>query len=531
MRIQLPQWDRNGYLFAVLCVAGATALFVLGRELFAKGQWALLYLLCIVLIASIAGIRASLVASVLAFFTWNFFLLPPYNTLFIHDSKDWLSLTVFLIVGIMMGVQTGRMRAREADASAREEETALLNRLSANLVSISSTRTMADIMLQEVRTITEAEAVVLYLPEADSRLSPICLREDSIPPAPQQAIAAWVFQQNKAVGLPHITSLTRLGVEGWPISTSPQDIPPGNRGGDIYIPVQSTSCLEAVLYIGERRDQRAYTPHDARVLVSTANLVAGFLERQRLEMVASKVEALREAERLKSTLVSSVSHELKTPLAAVTATITSLLEGDVVWDPNAVRSELEVVSGDLVRLNDSINALLDLSRLKADAWKAKRDWYDLGEILGSVLNKLPVKHRQRIRFSVPEEMPPLYVDFQQWAQALQHLLENASTYAPLDTPILVGAAATSREIRLWVEDQGPGIAVEDRERIFEQFFRGKAAATAPSGTGLGLAISAEIVRMSGGRIWVEDVKPHGARFIIAIPRDAMMVRGEEECLP
>lgn len=518
MRIRLPDWDKSGYLFAIVCVAVATALFVPGREFFAKGQWALLYLLIIVFIASVAGFRASLVASVLAFFTWNFFFLPPYDTLIIHDPKDWISLIAFLIVGIVMGLQTSRMRIREAEALAREQETALLNRLSANLVSIASTRTMADTLLQEVLEITGATTAMLFLVETDGKISPICLHECA--PSPEQStLARWVLENIKAIGLPQITSLTKFGVEGWPISITPETVLPDYHDADIYLPVQSTSRVEAVLYVGKRRDQQAYSPHDARLLVSTANLIAGFLERQRLEASASKVEAIREAERLKSTLISSVSHELKTPLAAVTATITSLQEGDITWDPSTIRNELEAVTVDLSHLNDSISALLDLSRLKADAWTAKREWYEFGEILGAVLNKLNEKDRRRIILSVPEELPPLYVDFQQWARALQHLLENAFMYAQHDTPVLVGAKASPREVRMWVEDQGPGIPPAERDHIFEQFYRGAAAATAPSGTGLGLAIAAEIVRASGGRIWVEDVQPHGARFVIALPRE------------
>lgn len=525
MRFQLPRWDRNGYLFAVVCVAVATALFVLGREFFAKGQWALLYLMIIVFVASVAGFRASLVASVLAFFAWNFFFLPPYDTLTIHDPKDWLSLIAFLIVGIMMGVQTSRMRAREADAIAREQETALLNRLSANLVSISSTRTMADTLLQEVETITGATSTMLFLAEAEGQISPICLHRNCAPSAAQEQLARWVLQHNKAIGLPYIASLTKFGVEGWPISVSQQDIDPAHRTAGIYLPVQSPSRLDAVLYIGERQDRHPYSPLEARLLVSIANLVAGFLERQHLETAAAKVDAIREAERLKSALVSSVSHELKTPLAAVTATITSLHEGDIAWDSDTVQEELEVVIADLAHLNDSINALLDVSRLKADAWTTKRDWYEFGEILGAVLEKLPEKTRQRILLSVPEDLPPLYVDFQQWAQVLQHLLENALTYASPATSVVVGAVATPREIRMWVEDEGPGIPAAERECIFEQFYRGTASATAPSGTGLGLAITAEIVRASGGRIWVEDVQPHGARFVIAVPREASTAGG------
>ncbi|MHB9131448.1 MAG: DUF4118 domain-containing protein [Armatimonadota bacterium] len=525
MRFSLPRWDRYGFLFAIACVAMATALFLLGRDYFAKWQWALLYLLLIVFVSSLAGFRASLVASVLSFFAWNFFFLPPYHTFIVHDPKDWLSLVVFLIVGIAMGLQTARMREREAEARAREQESALLNRLSANLVSISSTRVMADTLLQEVLAITGAMSSMLFIVESDGTASPLCLDAACAPGDEQRGRAQWVLHHNKAIGLPHITSLTRFGVQGWPISVASQEVPPGRASTDLYLPAQSASRVEAVLYVGEREDQQPYSPHDARLLVSIANLLAGFLERQRLETAASMAEALRESERLKSTLISSVSHELKTPLAAATATITSLLEGDVAWEPATVRPELLAVRDDLVRLNDSIGALLDLSRLKADAWTPQRDWYEFGEIVSATLAKLPEASRRRITFMIPDDLPAVHVDFQQWLQALLHLVENALAYAPADAPVVIGGSTTPREVRMWVEDRGPGIPAVERARIFEQFFRGAAATGAPTGTGLGLAITAEIVRFHGGRIWVEDVQPHGARFVIALPQENITTGG------
>ncbi|HEY3416568.1 MAG TPA: DUF4118 domain-containing protein [Armatimonadota bacterium] len=515
--MKLPRWDRHGYLFAIACVAAATALFLLGRAEFAKGQWALLYLLIVVVVAGTAGFRASLIAAVLSFFAWNFFFLPPYNTLFIHDPKDWLSLIVFLVVGIAMGLQTGRMREREEEARAREEESALLNRLSSSLVSVTSVHTMASMLPAEITATTGAQTTVLFLSDPDGRLPLTQTPADAETTAENVHIATWVCDHNKAVGLPHIPSLTRLGVEGWPVSVAHGEIERDLIRQDIYLPIQTTTRVEGALYVGARPDERPYSAHEARLLVSIANLVAGFLERQRLEAEAGRAQALHEGERLKSTLVSSVSHELKTPLAAVTASITSLLEEDIDWDPAAVRSELLAVNDDLTRLNDSIGALLDLSRLKSDAWSPQRDWYEFGEILGATLNKLPEGQRGRFAFAIPEDLPAFYVDFQQLSRALLHLLENALAYSPPAASITVGAAETLREVHFWVEDRGPGVPVEERERIFEQFFRGATRTT--TGTGLGLAITAEIIHFHHGRIWVEGVRPHGARFVVAIPRE------------
>ena len=148
----------------------------------------------------------------------------------------------------------------------------------------------------------------------------------------------------------------------------------------------------------------------------------------------------------------------------------------------------------------------------------------MGEVLGIVIGKLPAAERTRINFSLPADFPALDVDCQQLARALQHLLENALVYTPRLSPVHVGAKATIREIRLWVEDAGPGIPQEERTRIFEKFYRGTTAGVSPAGTGLGLAIASEIVRFHHGRLWVEDVHPHGARFVMALPREMNEIR-------
>jgi len=171
MRRLLLRWDRYGFLFAIACVAVATAICVPGRAYFAKGQWALLYLLIITLVAGVRGVRAAMLAAGLSFLAWNFFFLPPYHQFVIADRNDWIALIVFLLVGIAMGLQTGRMREREADALARERETALLNRISAGLVSVSSTRAMAELLMTEIRAATGAREAMLFLPDASGDLA------------------------------------------------------------------------------------------------------------------------------------------------------------------------------------------------------------------------------------------------------------------------------------------------------------------------------------------------------------------------
>lgn len=324
-------------------------------------------------------------------------------------------------------------------------------------------------------------------------------------------LAAWAYRFRAAVGLPAAEHASTP----WPVSKPYAQVLDGPPRGDLCMPLQSSTRVEGVLYVAER--DRLYRTREARLLVAVAHLAAAFLERLRLQDIASRGDALREADRLRTTLISSVSHELKTPLAAMTATVSSLLEEDVAWDAATVRDELGAVRDDLERLHNSIGALLDLARLEADAWTPQQDWYELGEILGTALSHFPAAVQARVADHLPDDGPPVYADFGQLARVFQHLIENALAYAPAGTPIEVGALALGRGAQWWVQDAGPGVPKEERTHIFEKFYRGSHAGRSPSGTGLGLAIAAEIVRFHGGRIWVEDSQPRGARFVIYLP--------------
>jgi len=275
--------------------------------------------------------------------------------------------------------------------------------------------------------------------------------------------------------------------------------------------------VQGVLYVGPRPDRRSHDLGDARLAVSIAGLASVYLTRRALEDEARQARTLLEADLLKSTLVSSVSHELKTPLAAMTATVTGLLEGDAVLEPEVVRRDLEVVRDGIERLNASIADLLDISRLESDAWHPSPEPCEVGDILGTVLARLDPKDRSRVAVAVEDDLPTIDVDFGQWARALGNLIDNALEYSGPEGSVRVTAEARGRDVTVLVEDNGPGIPAEERGRVFEKFYRGSPAHGHPSGTGLGLTISAEIVRFHGGDIRVESVMPHGARFVITMP--------------
>jgi two-component system sensor histidine kinase KdpD len=501
-------FSRHGYILAVAAIALSTVLFLPGRDVFAKGQWALLYLLVILLVASAAGAGPAILAAVLAFFTWNFFFLPPYHTLMIHEAKDWLALVAFLVVGVIVGVQAGRMREREARALAREHETAVLNRLSAAIVSQTSTQQMAESCLTEVVGALGARSATLFLPH-DGRLRSYCEAPSDCPPDPSVAEHA------------------RRAFEADPAAAEAG----AAADGGLYVPVHSPSGVSGVLAVRSREDGRPYSAGDIRLVTSLSNLVGAFVERERLQTEANTAAAAREADRLKSSLLSSVSHELKTPLAALTATVSNLLESDVDWDEESVRDELRAIVADVSRLNNSISALLELSRLEAHAWEGRPELYELSDIVAAGIDTLPASLRERVRLDLPEESPVVDVDFEQMKRAVQNLLENALLHGGDDGDVTVGARGWNEGVRLWIEDQGPGVPPDEHEAVFEKFYRGRPSGErVVSGTGLGLAIAREIVHAHGGAISIEDVRPHGARFVIVLPIGPPAVRqsGEEE---
>ena len=514
-------WDEiRGYLLAIGLMAIATGVFYLVRDYFAKGQWALLYLLIIGLIAGLRGVRPAMLAAILAFLAWDFFFLPPYHTFRISDPKDWIALIAFLIVGIAMGLQTGRMRDREAVALSREREMALLNRFSAQLVSEIAVEEMAASLSAEIGRVIGAGSVALFLADPAKGLAPVFTPTSSSAEGSEaiERVAAWAHREVKAVGLPRPRGPAETG-GGWPITVAPELTGIVGAPAGVWVPLLSTTGQEGVLYVGERSDGQPYADHQARLLVATANQAAAFLERKRLHTLAVRADALQEADHLKSTLLSSVSHELKTPLSSMTATVSGLLENDVDWDTHAVRYDLVSLQGDLDRLNASIGSLVDLSRLESDAWAPAKDWFELGEILATTMTRVPRDQRERITFDLAEDLPTVHVDFTQWVRALQHIIENALAYGGVDGTVRISARADNEKVTIAIEDQGPGIRPDERERIFEKFYRGEASSRVPSGTGLGLAIAREIVRFHGGRIHVEDVSPHGARFVIILPRE------------
>lgn len=506
--VERPSSVRYGA--AVATVAVATLLFLPFRSLLAIQHWAWLYLIVVGAVAWAAGTAPALVAALVAFGVSNFLFTPPYHTFEVADPRDVIQLAVFLLAAVTLGLLTGRLRERELLAARNESEATALARLASELARGSSTDEVVHTASAAIGRLPGVEGVVVWLssdagPDAHGADARLVTDRD-------RALARETLENMKASGLPASSvRRDRLGT-GWPAVEAPDTC------CGAFLPLVSSAGAEGVLQV--LSGPHGIDPEYAAFVVSVADLLAVFLGSRRASALSARAAAAEEAERLKSAIISAVSHELKTPLVAVMAAVTDIANVDAQHDPATTRARLAEVGEDLERLDAAIGDLLDLSRLQADAWLPRPDLYEAGEIIGSLVAGVHSRDRERIVFDVASDpSPEVYADFAQIERALQALVDNALLYSPRDSMIVLGARRVKRISELWVEDRGPGVPDAEKPHVFERFFRGASGLSSPRSTGLGLAVAADIVDANDGTLGVVDAEPHGARFVISLPAE------------
>lgn len=482
--------ETHGLPLAPACVLLATLAFLPMRPLLGSEQWGWPYMLVVGLVASTWGVGLAIFSSILAFFLWNFIFITPYYTLHVDRSGDLVHLLAFLVVALAVGLQTGRLRESSEAASLQASRTAALYRLSSHMVLGISPAEMADKVHAEVRRVLDHATTAIW----------VCLSQDSsmlspLPGAPPQAVTAYSFEAVKhALEDP----------DGGDVFTTRDST---------FLRLSTTSGYEGFLQV------HGYTnlgEDDTLFATSVAHLAAVYLENRHMSEVAMRASAAEETERLRTALVSSVSHELKTPVASLTASVTDLIGREAAPSSGELKESLTAMAADLSRLDRSIGNLLDASRLEAQAWTPNPTRFEAGELIGSVSNQLGREVRKRLEFAVPEGIPSIRADFVQVTTALRHLVDNALQYST--GVVTVGADSTDVGlVRAWVADNGPGIEHHEQESVFERFYRGSAGRHSKSSTGLGLSLAREIVTANGGRLHIEDVEPTGARLVMTLP--------------
>lgn len=511
----LERLHKYGWFVAIVAVGGATVAFVPLRESLGFAHLAWFYLVIVCVVAWLAGTGPALLTAALSFFLGNFFLTPPYGTLRVGDPRDLILLFVFLAGGAMVGVLTGRLRERELSALHVEREATALARLAADMAAGADVDTVVSRAVSSLTRLPSVESVTVWLPNDTDEL------EAHGPGARfiaehDHALAKRAMTEVKALGLPgDVHGADGLGA-GWPA----RDVQFDDRCCGTFVPLVSADEVEGVVQV--LPDAGGLSADEASVVVSVSHLLAIFLAGRRALSMAARMQAAEEAGKVRSAILSAVSHQLKTPLASAMAAVTDMASEDVAREPSEVRDRLGGVADDLRQLEAAISNLLDLSRLQTDAWVPQPEIYEAGEILADVAADALPDVRSRLRFHVSEaSRAQVYVDFAQLSRAVSAILDNAVTYSPPGSEILLGAERADGRTAIWVENSGPGVPETERPLVFDRGFRGEAGRSVPGGTGLGLAIARDLVTANGGEIHVEDASPSGARFVISVPADTM----------
>jgi two-component system sensor histidine kinase KdpD len=440
---------------------------------------ALAYLVAVLFIAAKWGLVESITASILAVLCFNFFFLPPIGTFSIADPQNWVALFAFLATSITASrfSMQSRRRAQEALDSQREMER--LYALSRSILLIGPAQPVPKQLATQIAQSFSASAVAFLDGVSGTiyRSGP----EDFPDPHDQlrQAASQGTLFRDDATR----TVVTSIRLGGQPIGSV------GVRGA-----ILSDSVLQGL-----------------------ANLLAIGLERARTQEAASKAEAARQSDVLKSTLLDALAHEFKTPLTSIKAASTAMLSNSML-KAEQQRELISVVDEEADRLSVLVTEAIQMARIEAGRVHLERERYPVGELIESALDKLrPMVQERSINVKLASDLPPVWVDRELIEIALRQLIDNALKYSPRDSPVSVAAESGDGRVIVSVADRGPGIPEEEQSRIFEKFYRAEASRHQIPGAGLGLVIAREIIQVHGGEIWVESKPGEGSSFHFSLP--------------
>ena len=487
-------WRPYGFTLAVVAVCSAIAWAMF--PYFAFSNLSMIYLLGVIVVATRHGRGPSLLASLLSVAAFDFFFVPPYFAFTVTDSEYFITFSVLLVVALVISGLAARTRAQAEFARERERRMATLYAMSREL---AGTRGVQALLAVATRHIGElfAGRVAILLPDASGRLG------GGQPPgagfpmdASDLAVSQWVHDHGQVAG---------QGTDTLPGATA------------LYLPLLGSQGTVGVLGLRAGDPRALQAPERLHQLEAFASQTALAIERARLAEEAERAEVRAETERLRSSLLSSVSHDLRTPLASITGAASTLLEGEARLDPETRRDLLEALHEEAERLNRLVQNLLEMTRLEAGALHPQTEWHSVEEVVGAALGRFGTAlGRRGVTTRIPPELPLVPMDDVLIEQVLINLIDNAIKYTPADSPIEIAAEDTGGAVIIEVADRGPGLPPGEEEAIFEKFHRGDARPPV-RGAGLGLAISRGIVRAHGGRIWAENRAGGGVSMRVSLP--------------
>ncbi len=488
------RWDRYwaALLISALCTGAAALMF----PYFALTNLVMVYLLG----ATVSSVRlgrgpASLTA-VVNVAAFDFCFVPPRFTFAVSDVQYLVTFAVMLVMALVIANLVANVRAQTRVAAARERRTSLLYAMSRELAATPSFASLARVAVKHVAETFASHAVVL-MPDALGRLQHP--RGEEVAgwfESADLSVAQWVFDHGLPAG---------LGTDTLP-ATAAQ-----------YLPLAGTRGTLGVLAVRPAHRRRLLLPEQRHLLETFAGQIALAIERAKLAEEAERAHVAMEAESMRSTMLASISHDLRTPLAVIAGASSALNDPNLRLD-DAARAELaRSIDGKAREMSELISNLLDLMRFEAGEVRLRRDWQTVDDLVGSAIARLAGRFTGRsLEVRVPAELPPVHVDALMITQVLVNLLENAVKHTPSSTGIGISAELEVDAVRVTIEDDGPGLPAGDPEALFAKFKRGRDEGNA-GGAGLGLAICRAIVDAHGGRIKAMSRPGGGARFTFTLP--------------
>lgn len=477
---------KGGWLWSILTVSLCTGVAVLIFPAFELVDVAMIYLLGVVITASRTTKWPALLAALLSVAAFDYFFIPPRFTFAVSNTRYLVTFAVMFFVALATSRLTLRIKQQANDSLWKEQRTAALYDLSRALVRERDMDKLKAIAEQHMGKLFDSMVVVL-LPDAHGKL---------LPPAPnfswneiEREAAQWVFDNRQPAGL---HALTGLDAEA------------------LYLPLIASAGNIGVVGLRPRELGKKLDQGQLRYLEAFINQTGIAIERALLAEESHQALVKAETESLRNTLLSSISHDLRTPLTSVTGAASTLLAADATLDQQSRRELLETIQEESERLSRIIKNVLAMTRLESGGIAVRKEWQSLEEIVGVVLNGLGERLNDHpLTLNLPANLPLIPFDGLLLEQVFMNLFENAIKYAPPGTRLELSASEELYTVTVDLADRGPGIQPGEEERIFDKFFRGRYAG---GGVGLGLAICRAIISAHGGRIWAENRPGGGAVF-------------------
>ncbi len=490
-------FNARSYIAALAAVALALGFSELIQTWIGAGNVDLVFLTAIVAIAVRLGLLPSLLASVAAAVVYNFFFLPPIYTFTIADPANVVAFGLFTLVAIIVSSVAARARTQAVAALDRARVTDLLYSFSRKLAGAG---TLDDVLWATAyqTALMLKVRVMLLLPENGAIAVKAAYPPEDILDEADLAAAKWAWENDRAAG-------------------RGSDTLPGARR--LFLPMRTGRGAVGVMGMDNDKPGPLLTPDQRRLLDALRDQGALAIERVGLVEEMDRVERIAETERLRSALLTSISHDLKTPLAAVLGAAGALRDiGQKLSDAEKA-DLLATIIDESERLNRFIANLLDMTKLESGAVTPNVALHDIGEIVGSALRRASrILSHHNVELEIAPDLPMLELDAVLFEQALFNLLDNAAKYAPAETTIRLQSWRDADAVCLRVLDEGSGIPANDLDHIFDKFYRVQKTDQVRAGTGLGLAISRGFVEaMHGTIVAANRTDRSGAAFTISLP--------------